>query len=109
MNRQIRRLAEKMNGKRYSYTKEELHEICEKYAAKRIEDERKRFNETEIELYFTAFGLALEELHGFKMERIKKLWVKSDEYISKISKHECSFEELKELLKEKANIVCSFE
>lgn len=109
MNRQQRRLSEKMQGKKRSYTDEEMHEICEKYAKKRIEMDRKKSNEVEIELYFTAFGLALEELHGFKMERILKVWKKTDEYISKITAGECTFEDLKNMLYEHANIICSFE
>lgn len=109
MNRQQRRLSEKMQGKKRSYTDEEMHEICEKYAKKRIEMDRKKSNEVEIELYFTAFGLALEELHGFKMERILNVWKKTDEYISKIPAGECTFEDLKNMLYERANIICSFE
>lgn len=98
-----------MQGKKRSYTDEEMHEICEKYAKKRIEMDRKKSNEVEIELYFTAFGLALDELYGFKMERIMKTWKKVDEYISKIPSGECTFEGLKNMLYERANIICSFE
>ena len=48
MNRQQRRLSEKMQGKKRSYTDEEMHEICEKYAQKRIEMDRKKSNEVEF-------------------------------------------------------------
>ena len=60
------------------------------------------------ELYFTAFGLALEELYGFKQQRIAKAWKRTDEIISEISNGEATFNMLKNRLKQRADIECSF-
>ena len=75
---------------------------------KKIENKIIRAGEVEVELYFTAFGLALEELHGFKRKRITKVWKRTDEIISEISNGEATFDMLKNRLKMRAGIECSF-
>ena len=61
-----------------------------------------------MELYFTAFGLALEELHGFKQERITKVWKKADQYIESIIDGDETKETLQQKLLYRANVMCSF-
>lgn len=75
---------------------------------KKIENKIIRADEVEVELFFTAFGLALEELHGFKQQRIAKVWKRTDEIISEIVNGEATFEVLKNRLKMRADIECSF-
>ena len=75
---------------------------------KKIENKIIRAGEVEVELFFTAFGLALEELHGFKRKRITKVWKRTDEIISEISNGEATFDMLKNRLKMRAGIECSF-
>ena len=75
---------------------------------KKIENKIIRADEVEVELFFTAFGLALEELHGFKRKRITKVWKRTDEIISEISNGEATFDMLKNRLKMRAGIECSF-
>lgn len=75
---------------------------------KKIENKIIRAGEVEVELFFTAFGLALEELHGFKRKRITKVWRRTDEIISEISNGEATFDMLKNRLKMRAGIECSF-
>ena len=75
---------------------------------KKIENKIIRADEVEVELYFTAFGLALEELYGFKQQRIAKAWKRTDEIISEISNGEATFNMLKNRLKQRADIECSF-
>ena len=83
--------------------------IAQKRAVeKKIENKIIRADEVEVELYFTAFGLALEELHGFKRKRITKVWKRTDEIISEISNGEATFDMLKNRLKMRAGIECSF-
>ena len=77
-------------------------------AEKRLENKIIRADEVEVELYFTAFGLALEELYGFKQQRITKVWKRTDEIISEIADGEATFESLKNRLKQRADIECSF-
>ena len=77
-------------------------------AEKRLENKIIRAGEVEVELFFTAFGLALEELHGFKQRRIAKVWKRTDEIISEISNGEATFDMLKNRLKMRAGIECSF-
>ena len=77
-------------------------------AEKRLEDKIIRADEVEVELYFTAFGLALEELYGFKQQRIARAWKRTDEIISEIANGEATFEVLKNRLKMRADIECSF-
>ena len=75
---------------------------------KRLENKIIRADEVEVELYFTAFGLALEELYGFKQQRIARVWKRTDEIIGEISNGEATFESLKNRLKMRADIECSF-
>lgn len=75
---------------------------------KKIENKIIRADEVEVELFFTAFGLALEELHGFKRQRIAKVWKRTDEIISEIADGEATFDMLKNRLKMRAGIECSF-
>lgn len=75
---------------------------------KKIEDKIIRADEVEVELYFTAFGLALEELFDFKQQRIARVWRRADELIGEISVGNETFETLKAKLKKKADIECSF-
>lgn len=83
--------------------------IAQKRAVeKKIENKIIRAGEVEVELFFTAFGLALEELHGFKRKRITKVWKRTDEIISEISNGEATFDMLKNRLKMRAGIECSF-
>lgn len=83
--------------------------IAQKRAVeKKIESKIIRAGEVEVELFFTAFGLALEELHGFKRKRITKVWKRTDEIISEISNGEATFDMLKNRLKMRAGIECSF-
>ena len=83
--------------------------IAQKRAVeKKIENKIIRADEVEVELFFTAFGLALEELHGFKRKRITKVWKRTDEIISEISNGEATFNMLKNRLKQRADIECSF-
>lgn len=77
-------------------------------AEKRLENKIIRADEVEVELFFTAFGLALEELHGFKQQRIAKVWKRTDEIIGEIADGEATFETLKNRLKMRAGIECSF-
>lgn len=77
-------------------------------AEKRLENKIIRADEVEVELYFTAFGLALEELYGFKQQRIARAWKRTDEIISEIANGEATFEVLKNRLKMRADIECSF-
>lgn len=99
MNRQQRRLAErkrKVEAKVESKIEQQMKK--QKYTPKEIE----------VELYYTVFGLALEELMGFKAGRIRKVWKRADEYMGKIVDDELTFEEAKQLLRDRANIECSF-
>ena len=83
--------------------------IAQKRAVeKKIENKIIRAGEVEVELFFTAFGLALEELHGFKRKRITKVWKRTDEIISEMSNGEATFDMLKNRLKMRAGIECSF-
>ena len=75
---------------------------------KKIENKIIRAGEVEVELFFTAFGLALEELYGFKQQRIARAWKRTDEIISEIANGEATFEVLKNRLKMRADIECSF-
>ena len=75
---------------------------------KKIENKIIRADEVEVELFFTAVGLALEELYGFKQQRIAKAWKRTDEIISEIADGEATFETLKNRLKMRADIECSF-
>lgn len=77
---------------------------------KRIEKTRadEKYKEIEVELYYTAFGLALEEVYGFKEKRILKAWRRADEIMGKLCSGEMTFDEMKQQLKERANIECSF-
>ena len=75
---------------------------------KKIENKIIRADEVEVELFFTAFGLALEELYGFKQQRIAKVWKRTDEIIGEIADGEATFEVLKNRLKMRADIECSF-
>lgn len=77
-------------------------------AEKRLENKIIRADEVEVELFFTAFGLALEELYGFKQQRIAKAWKRTDEIISEIADGEATFDMLKNRLKMRAGIECSF-
>lgn len=77
-------------------------------AEKRLENKIIRADEVEVELFFTAFGLALEELYGFKRQRIAKAWKRTDEIISEIADGEATFDMLKNRLKMRAGIECSF-
>ena len=77
-------------------------------AEKRLENKIIRAGEVEVELFFTAFGLALEELYGFKQQRIARAWKRTDEIISEIANGEATFETLKNRLKQRADIECSF-
>ena len=86
--------------------------VAKKRAAeKRIEEKIIRRDEVEVELYFTAFGLALNELYGWKGNGIMKVWKKADEIVGRISEDGEtgeSFTSLKKQLREKADIECSF-
>lgn len=64
--------------------------------------------EIEVELYYTAFGLALEEVYGYKTERIRKVWKRADEYIGMMVDNDMTLDDMKRLLRERANIECSF-
>lgn len=66
-------------------------------------------HEVEVEIYFTIFGLALEELHGFKQKRILNVWRKADEYVGLIQNDEETFDSLKEMLRNRADVECSFD
>lgn len=95
MNRQQRRLAER-----------------QRRANAKIEEQMRKAKcnpkEIEVEIYYTAFGLALEELYGFKTERISKVWKRADEYMGMLCDDEMTFEQMKQTLKKRANIECSF-
>ena len=75
-------------------------------AAMKERDEK--FGQVEVELYFTAFGLALEELHGFNQEQITMVWKKADQYIKSIIDGDETKETLQQKLLDRANVMCSF-
>ena len=66
-------------------------------------------HEVEVELYFTIFGLALEELHGYKQQRILNVWRKADEYMGLIQNDKDTLDSLKEMLRSRADVECSFD
>ena len=83
--------------------------IAQKRAVeKKIENKIIRADEVEVELYFTAFGLALEELYGFKQQRIARVWKRTDEIIGELVDGNATFPMLKNRLKMRADIECSF-
>ena len=75
-------------------------------AAMKEHDEK--FGQVEVELYFIAFGLALEELHGFNQEQITMVWKKADQYIKSIIDGDETKEMLQQELLDRANVMCSF-
>ena len=95
MNRQQRRAMEKRR-------------IARKAVDAAMKEHDEKFGQVEVELYFTAFGLALEELHGFKQERITKVWKKADQYIESIINGDETKETLQQKLLDRANVMCSF-
>ncbi len=76
-------------------------------AAMKERDEK--FGQVEVELYFAAFGLALEELHGFNQEQITMVWKKADQYIKGIIDGDETKETLQQKLLDRANVMCSFQ
>lgn len=77
-------------------------------AEKRIENKLIKKDEVEVELYFNVIGLALEEIYGFKAERIRKVWQYSDDLVGKIASGEETLESIKNKLNDKAHIICEF-
>lgn len=73
-----------------------------------MKEHDEKFGQVEVELYFTAFGLALEELHGFKQEQITTVWKKADQYIESIIDGDETKETLQQKLMDRANVMCSF-
>lgn len=76
---------------------------------KKLEDKIIRADQVEAELYYTVIGLALEELYGFKQQRIARVWKRTDEIIGEIVDGNATFPMLKNRLKMRADIECSFE
>ena len=70
---------------------------------------RKKEDELEIELYFTLFGLAMAELYGWKKAGIGKVWKYADDLKGEFVNRNITHEELKQRLREIADIECSFE
>ena len=95
MNRQQRRAMQK-------------RQITRKAVKEAMKEHDEKFGQVEVELYFTAFGLALEELHGFKQERITKVWKKADQDIESIIDGDETKETLQQKLLDRANVMCSF-
>ena len=98
MNRQQRRLL----------SKQQKQEDKVKELLKARLKETYKPDDIEVELYFTVFGLALEELYGFKTGRITKVWKRADEYVGMLVDKKKTFEELKQDLRDRANVECSF-
>lgn len=95
MNRQQRRVLKKQRA-------------AEKRVEQKMLDAKCNPKEIEVELYYTAFGLALEEVYGFKKNRILKAWKRADELMEGICKGETTLNQMKEELKKRADIECSF-
>lgn len=95
MNRQQRRAMQK-------------RQITRKAVKEAMKEHDEKFGQVEVELYFTAFGLALEELHGFNQEQITMVWKKADQYIKSIIDGDETKETLQQKLLDRANVMCSF-
>lgn len=95
MNRQQRRAMEKRR-------------IARKAVDAAMKERDEKFGQVEVELYFTAFGLALEELHGFNQEQITMVWKKADRYIKGIIDGDETKETLQQKLLDRANVMCGF-
>lgn len=103
MNRAVRR---KLN--RPGYTKAQKAGAL--LAMERHERKlRKKEDDLEIELYFTLFGIAMAELYGWKKIGIAKIWKYADDLKTELVNGNTTVDELKQRLKDKADIECSFE
>ena len=85
----------------------------ERAVEKKIEDKLKarsdKAGEIQVELYFTAFGLALNDEFGFAGKRIMKAWQRTDRIISAYCDGRWkNFPEMKAELSERCGVECRF-
>jgi hypothetical protein len=82
----------------------------DKKVIRRLEEKQQRIGECEVELYFTAMGLALNELYGFGQQRVARVWQRTDEIITELNRSDKwnSLEDMKQELKDKIDLECSF-
>lgn len=103
LSRQMRRQQERNRKAQISAEKRMAPQITDM-----LKKREERYYEVQVELYFTMFGLALEEMHGFKKKRVIDTWKRVDEYMSMVQDGKETLESLKELLRERAGAECSF-
>lgn len=103
MNRAMRR---QMSRKGYSRTEKAGALMAMERHERKI---RKKEDDLEIELYFTLFGIAMTELYGWKKTGIAKIWKYADDLKTELVDGKTTIDELKQRLRDKADIECSFE
>lgn len=95
MNRQQRRIQSKIVQ-------------TEQRIKQQLYDRQSRVNEVEVELYFTAMGLAINQLYGWKNGPISRIWERTDQIIGMVADGKETLEGLKEKLRNIADVECSF-
>ena len=98
MNRQQRRLLER-------------EQRLDRKAEQRIMKRQERFGHVEVELYFTAMGLALNDLYGWDDGKVREVWQRTDDIITEFKEDgrwNGDFLEMKADLKKRINLECSF-
>ena len=95
MNRQQRRIQSKIIQ-------------TEQRIKQQLYDRQSRVNEVEAELYFTAMGLAINQLYGWKGGPISRIWERTDQIIGAVADDKETLESLKEKLRNIADVECSF-
>lgn len=74
---------------------------------KYLEDIRRECDRKEtisFEVFFTAAGMALYNLYGWKKNAIHKVWTEMDRIITSIGGDETTFAQIKDDLEQKADI-----
>lgn len=102
MNRQQRRERERMQA---------AMRRMDKKAYSALKERQERMGEVEVELYFTAMGIALHELHGFGQQRVARVWERTDKIITELRNQGGrfrTFDEMKQYLKDRIDLECSF-
>lgn len=97
MNRQERRLRER-------------EQRLDRKAEQRIMKRQEMANHLETELYFTCFGLAVNELHGWEEDKIRELWGRADAIVGEFrdGKYGDTLDEFKRYVLERTGIQCRF-
>lgn len=101
MNRQQKRERDRMQA---------AMRRMDKKAYSALKERQNRMGEVEVELYFTAMGIALHEIYGFGQQRVARVWQRTDEIITELrdkTKWE-SFDAMKQYLKDEIDLECSF-